>query len=174
MLEHLQRTLSFAQGSEDGFVRAVSRQSELEWKKERQDVCKALTAAVRRISDIDALFRRLYEDSVSGRITDERFSLLSESYEQEQAKLKGEIPALQERLGETEGKVLGIGNFLALVRRYTRVERLDGALLNEFVRSITVHAPDRSSGKRTQQIDILYNFIGEVPANSFPRSVKAV
>ena len=81
---------------------------------------------------------------------------------------------LQARLDETERKVSGIGNFLAIVHKYTRIEKLDATILNEFIHKIVIHAPDKSSGKRTQQIDIYYNFIGEIPSKDFPCSVKAV
>jgi len=71
-------------------------------------------------------------------------------------------------------KISGIGNFLAVVHKYTRIGKLDATILNEFIHKIVVHAPYKSSGKRTRQIDIYYSFIGEFPSKEFPRSVKAV
>ena len=172
--EHLRQMLAFARGFEDDFIQAVSDQSARSWEKERRDAHSALTAAQKRIAQLDALFQRLYEDNVSGRISDERFGILSKGYEDEQAALKSSMRELQARLDETERKVSGIGNFLAVVHKYTRIEKLDATILNEFIHKIVIHAPDKSSGKRTQQIDIYYNFIGEIPSKDFPCSVKAV
>lgn len=172
--EHLRQMLAFARGFEDDFIQAVSDQSARSWEKERRDAHSALTAAQKRIAQLDALFQRLYEDNVSGRISDERFGILSKGYEDEQAALKSSMRELQARLDETERKVSGIGNFLAIVHKYTRIEKLDATILNEFIHKIVIHAPDKSSGKRTQQIDIYYNFIGEIPSKDFPCSVKAV
>ena len=94
---------------------------------------------------------------------DERFAKLSQSYEDEQRTLKDRVTALRGEVEQEQQQAVNVGQFIALVKRYTEVEELTPAILNEFISRVVVYAPDRSSGKRTQRIDIQYNFIGEIP-----------
>ena len=111
---------------------------------------------------MDTIIQRLYEDHITGKLTEERFLKLSRGYEQEQTDLKSSIETLQELVSTMETAEVSIQSFLKIVKKYTEPTELTSLLLHEFVDKIVVHAPDRSSGRRVQQIDVHYNFIGEI------------
>ncbi len=116
----------------------------------------------RRILELDSIIQRLYEDHVIGKLTAERFAKMSAGYEQEQADLKNSVKELRELISTMETEEVNIQSFLKIVKKYTEPTELTPLLLHEFVEKIIVHAPDRSSGQRVQQIDVHYNFIGEI------------
>ena len=97
-----------------------------------------------------------------GKLSAERFAKLSESYEKEQSELKVSVSLLQASVDAAESEALNIKSFLKVVRKYTMPEKLTSAMLRELVEKIVVHAPDKSSGHRVQQIDVHYNFIGQI------------
>lgn len=102
-------------------------------------------------------------DSVSGRITDERFMELSTDYEQEQATLKARAAELQAELGQAQEAAVNVEKFMAVVRKYTSFEELTPTLLREFVEKIVVHECWKDEqGTRHQDIEIYYSFVGKV------------
>jgi hypothetical protein len=119
----------------------------------------------RRINELDVLFRKLYEDNASGKISDERFAQLSAGYEREQADLKTVNITLGDEIKAFEENSADVKNFLTLANKYTDFEELTPEMLNEFIDKIIVYEADRSSGERRQRIDIHMNFIAnfEVP-----------
>ena len=114
----------------------------------------------RRDEDLNILFKRLYEDMVSGRITAERFDMLAAEYEQEQKELKVKIAELEDLIENGETKTKDFKQLLLNVRKYTDPQELMAELLNDLVDKIIVHAPDKSSGHRKQKIEIYYNAVG--------------
>ena len=124
---------------------------------------RELEAAHKRIGELNGIFKRLYEDSVSGRITDERFMELSTDYEQEQATLKARAAELQAELGQAQEAAVNVEKFMAVVRKYTSFEELTPTLLREFVEKIVVHECWKDEqGTRHQDIEIYYSFVGKV------------
>lgn len=113
-----------------------------------------------RNDNLDTLFKRLYEDMVSGRISNERFDILSADYEQEQKQIKDEIIKLQNLIDDGEQERYDLNQFLKNVRKYTDPETLTAEMVNELIDKILVHAPDKSSGHRTQKIEIYYKAVG--------------
>ncbi len=123
----------------------------------------AAAKPVKRIGELNGIFKRLYEDSVSGRITDERFMELSTDYEQEQATLKARAAELQAELGQAQEAAVNVEKFMAVVRKYTSFEELTPTLLREFVEKIVVHECWKDEqGTRHQDIEIYYSFVGKV------------
>lgn len=163
VLEHLRQTVQYVQGHEAEFVQAVMDKSMADQKKETAQKRRELAQAERRISDLDVLFQRIYEDNISGKLSDERFSKLSKSYEDEQRTLTEKAKALHAELDKGQAQAVNVAQFIALVKKYSDIDALTPAIVNEFIERINVHAPDKSSGHRTQQIDIVYNFIGMLP-----------
>lgn len=102
------------------------------------------------------LFKRLYEDMVSVRISNERFDLLSADYEQEHKQIKKEITRLQDLINEGEQERYDLNQFLKNVRKYTDPEALTAEMVNELIDKIIVHSPDKSSRHRKQKIEIYY------------------
>lgn len=167
VLEHLQKTISYVKDYENFFFRLVREKSDAEQSKDHAVKRRLLTQSQHRMEEVDRLFKRIYEDNVNGRISDERFEKLSAGYEAEQKDLQCKISALHAELAEKEKKAVDVGHFLDTVRKYTEIQQLSPAILNEFIEKILIHAPDNSSGKRMQKVEICYNCIGvlELPKN---------
>lgn len=119
---------------------------------------KLLKQAEKRISELDRLFARLYEDNVSGKISDERFEVMSAGYEDEQSKLKATVSELTAHIETVEQKSADATAFIKVVQKYEHITELTPEIMHELIEKIVVHVPDKSSGHRTQQIDIYYRF----------------
>lgn len=162
VLQNLQRVVAYAQDDEDEFVRGVMEKKLAAQAAEREQAKRLLEKQVRRTDELDAIIQRLYEDNVTGKLTDERFAKLSASYEREQEDLKVSIAELAVIVQDSEAQAVNVQSFLKVVQKYTQPDKLTAAMLREFVEKIVVHAPDKSSGHRVQRIDVHYNFIGEI------------
>ena len=162
VLQNLQRVVAYAQDDEDEFVRCVMENKTAVQKTEREQARRKLEKQEWRISELDRIIQQLYEDRVAGALSVERFTRLSEGYEKEQADLKQSAEELRGVVAEAEAQTVNVQNFLKIVKKYTEPTELTPALLREFVEKVVVHAPDKSSGHRTQRIDVHYNFIGEI------------
>lgn len=123
---------------------------------------KELAKAQKRISDLDGLFRKIYEDNYSGKLSDERFVMMSNGYDAEQKDLKSKEIALQSALEEQNTKSQNTEKFLAIVKKYTDIQEITPVLLHELIEKIVVHEADKSTGERLQQVDIHYNFVGVI------------
>ena len=122
-----------------------------------------LDAAEKRIVELSAIFKRLYEDSVTGRISDERFAELSADYEAEQKQVKTRAAELQAELAKAQEATVNAEKFMNVVRKYTSFEELTHTLLREFIEKIVVHECSYDeNGTRRQDIDIYYSFVGKV------------
>ncbi len=167
--------------------RAVSdRSSERQRKPRYEDHFRAVMeqklrlsseAAIRghkkRLGELDCLFIRIYEDNVAGRITDEKFSMMSKTYEDEQAQLKEEIQALQQEIEVQERQIENLEQFIQRVRKYEDLDELTPYALRELVKAIYIEAPDKSSGKRHQGIRISYDLVGFIPVEELLKQETA-
>ena len=162
VLENLREVICFAREDTEAFVQqAMSHHMRAQMKEQEQDR-RTLEQQERRITEIDGIIKRLYEDNISGKLTDERFSKMFTDYEREQADLRDSVEDLRRSVEACERQSVNMDSFLKLVQKYTAPDKLFPELLRAFVEKIVVHAPDKSNGQRTQQIDIHYNFIGEI------------
>ena len=164
---NLKAITGFAAENEERFAKLLQVQTEDGGKKKAAARKRELEAAEKRMTELKAIFKRLYEDSVSGRITDERFAELSADYEREQTELKERIAALQAELDKAQENAANAEKFLPVVRKYTSFEELTPTLLREFVEKIVVHEAVALDGKkrgkqRTQAIEIYYSFVGKL------------
>ena len=117
-----------------------------------------LTKAETRFAELDVIIKRLYEDNISGKLTDERFVKLSRDYEREQAEQKTTIETTRRELKEWERSRTNVTSFIAATKKYTDLKELDATVLREFIDKIYVSAYDRNAPAR--DIKIVYNFIG--------------
>lgn len=163
VLEDLRETIAYVRDYEQDFIQAVMDKSTAEQRKDLNQKRRELTQAERRITELDALFQRVYEDNVSGKLSDERFSKLAKAYEDEQKTLTARAEALQAELTRSQEKAVNLDRFISLVHENLEVKELTPKIVNEFIARIIVFAPDKSSGKRTQRVRIIYNLIGEAP-----------
>ena len=134
---------------------------------------KRLEQAQRRMGELDRLFIRIYEDNVAGKITDERFSMMSQSYEDEQAQLKVVIQTLQQDIEVQERQIENLDQFIQRVHKYTDLQELTPYALRELVKAIYIEAPDKSSGKRRQNIRISYDLVGFIPVDELIKQETA-
>jgi len=167
VIANLKAITGFAAKNEERFAKLLQVQTEDGGKKKAAARKRELEAAEKRMTELKAIFKRLYEDSVSGRITDERFAELSADYEREQTELKERIAALQAEQDKAQENAANAEKFLAVVRKYTSFEELTPTLLREFVEKIVVHEAVALDGKkrgkqRTQAIEIYYSFVGKL------------
>ncbi len=158
LIAELNKLLETVHNNEDEFIRAAMENSVQSQEAELKKARKLVKQYEKRVSELDKLFTRLYEDNVSGKISDERFDMMSKGYETEQADLKAKISELSTAIEVKEQKSADTSQFLEIVRKYTEITELTPEIMHELVEKIVVHAPDKSSGHRVQQIDIYYRF----------------
>lgn len=161
VLENLRNVISYARDYEDKFVQQVTDNTLAEQMKEQTLIKRQLEQQTRRISEIDTIIQRLYEDNISGKLSDERFSKMSATYEREQKGLEISTSELRIAVENCEQKKVNIKSFMKLVKSYTEPEQLTPEILRMFVEKVVVHAKDESNGRRVRRIDIYYNFVGQ-------------
>ena len=152
------KMVAFVKDNEDEFVQMAMDNSVQKQSSELSKSRKKLKESEKRIAELDRLFTRLYEDNVSGKISDERFSIMSAGYEDEQKKLRATVAELTDFIETAEQKSADVTAFISVVQKYERITELTPEIMHELIEKIVVHAPDKSSGHRTQQIDIYYRF----------------
>ena len=158
-----------AQTDEQALAESLLLQSEDGTKQKTAAIRKEMDAAEKRLVELKAIFKRLYEDSVRGQISAEQFTDLATDYEQERSALKAKIAELEAAQDKTKVTGANVERFMAVVRKYRSFEELTPTLLREFVEKIVVHESVALDGKRhgkqrTQVIEIFYRFIGKVDA----------
>ncbi len=135
-----------------------SAETEKEMKRRKREVGQAR----KRIAELDRIFKRIYEDDISGAISHDRFLKLSAEYEAEQRELEEKVKADQQEVDTYEQNKSDFDSFAAIIRKYVGIKELTPAIVNEFIKKIIVHAPERVDGKRVQKVDIVFNFVGEI------------
>ena len=133
---------------------------------------KELEQARKRIVELDRIFKRIYEDDINGTISHERFLKLSAEYEAEQKELTEFVKVGQAAVDTYEQDRTDFDSFAAVIRKYVGIRELTPAIVNEFVKKIIVHAPDKSSGHRRQKIEIVWNFIGELEQDENKQTIE--
>lgn len=129
-----------------------------------KDLKRKLNRDRKRSDELDSLIKKLYESFATGKLTEKRFELLSAEYEREQAQLETAIEQAQSGLEAFQEDTARVEQFLALAKKYTDFDQLTTPMIYEFVEKILVHAPDRTRGERTQEVEIFLKFIGKFEA----------
>ena len=165
VLGEIRRLTKFASQFEDEFVKAVighSQQAEATDRKLKEKELKALQA---RDEELDGLFERIYEDNVSGKLSDDRFARMSRRYEEEQKELAEKIKALRAEIDKQSSQSMTTDLFISLVRKYTRARKLTPRMLNELIEKIEVFNAEKIDGVWEQRLRIHYNCVGviEIP-----------
>lgn len=160
VLENLQNTLSYVKKFEYLFVIEQFEKSTEAKKQELNCKQKDLTKSNARIKELDKLFQHIYEDNVNGKISDEKFELLSKTYENEQNELKQKVEVLSKVISTEEQKASDISEFVSKVKKYTEIKELTPEIVNEFIDKIKVHEWTNVNGKRHRQVDTYYNGVG--------------
>ena len=176
LLDTIRLTATYAIQNRDAFIQKVRSVSQIQQEEAAKELKRKIAKAQRRIAELDVLIKKLYETYAMGKLEEKRFELLSGEYEKEQAELNQILASDQSDLSQYKGDTDRADRFLTLAKKYTDFSELTPAMLHEFVEKILVHAPDRSSGERTQEVEIYLKFIGqfEVPvAESTPEEQAA-
>ena len=160
VLESMRRVFLNIQAFEKEFVRKQLESYDADKKKELTSKRRELEKAKKRIAEIDKLIQRIYEDNVKGKLSDERFETLSNTYEAEQKELKEKLLEMESYLEAETDKTVNLQRFVQKVKRITEPTELTGELVHEFIDKIVVSAAHYLDGKRYQIIDIYYNGVG--------------
>ena len=162
VLEDMRRVFDLITYREKEFAKMKINDSEENRKKELAAKRRQLDKSKKRISEIDNLILKLYEDNASGKITDERYAAMANSLETEQIELKEKVPILEEEVTTEKDKQQSVQKFIERVKRITRPRKLTPELVNEFIDKITVSQAYYVDGKRYQNIEIYYNDVGVI------------
>ncbi len=174
VLKQLQHFLSYLQQFERVFIRQQIDTTLAERRYELSAKQKQIEKDEKRMEELDRLFRKIYEDNVNGKLNDERFYKLSDGYEAEQEQLKQEIEALKAEVSEADTEATNVSKLIAVTKKYTRIDELTPEILNTFVDKIVVHECEKKDGKRTQDIDIYYSYVGivDIPTDEEMREME--
>ena len=173
VLKHIQTVMDYILRYESYFRRKMEAKLRLDSTEQIRIRRKKLEQNEKRIAELKRLFIRIYEGNTSGKLSDERFDMLSQSYEAEQKQLEAEAITLQQEIEVQERQNENIEKFIQKAHKYVGIEELDGYALRELVSAIYVDAPDKSSGKRVQHIHIKYDGIGFIPLNELLKEETA-
>lgn len=173
VLKHMQMVMGYILRHEDYFRTVMEQQMKLESAEKLQVIRKQLSRDEKRIAELKRLFIKIYEDNASGRLSDERFDMLSQSYEAEQKQLEAEVISLRQDIEVQERQNENIEKFIQKAHKYVGIETLDPYALRELVQAIYVEAPDKSSGKRRQSIHIKYDGMGFIPLDELMKGETA-
>ena len=162
VLGEIRRLTKFASLYEDEFVKAVIGHSQQAEQTDRKLKEKELRTLLARDEELDGLFERIYEDNVSGKLSDDRFAKMSRRYEDEQKELAEKIKKLRSEIEKQSSRSMTTDMFIGLVRKYTRVRKLTPRMLNELIEKIEVFNAEKIDGVWEQRLRIHYNCVGTI------------
>ena len=162
VLGEIKRLTKFASHYEDDFVKAVMGSSQQSVALDRKLKEKELAALQARDEELDGLFERIYEDNVSGKLSDDRFAKMSRRYEEEQKEVSEKIKTLRSEMDKLSSKAVTADMFISTVRKYTRAKTLTPRMLNELIDRIEVHQAEKIDGEWVQHLTIHYNCVGAI------------
>ena len=158
----IRRLTKYAGLYEDDFLKEVIGHSRQAEETERRLKEKELKSLLARDDELDGLFERIYEDNVSGKLSDDRFAKMSRRYEEEQKELSEKIKKLRSEIEKQNSRAASTDMFVSIVRKYTRARKLTPRMLNELVEKIEVYNAERIDGEWVQRLRIHYNCVGEM------------
>ena len=162
VLERIRAVCDYIRSDVDGFQEEWLQCRRTDQEKSILEDQRKIAKAKKRLADLDVLITRIYEDAVLGNLSQERYQKMSQSYEEEQERLKLEIEVTEEWVDQQMELEGNLDAFLALTEKYVDIPELTPTIVNEFIKKILVYAPDKSSGKRQQRVRIFFNFLDEV------------
>ena len=162
VLGEIRRLTKYAGLYEDDFLKEVIGHSRQAEETERRLKEKELKSLLVRDDELDGLFERIYEDNVSGKLSDDRFAKMSRRYEEEQKELSEKIKKLRSEIEKQSSRATSTDMFVSIVRKYTRARKLTPRMLNELVEKIEVYNAEKIDGEWVQRLRIHYNCVGEM------------
>lgn len=162
VLQDIRKQVKLAKLGDEEFIQYLTKANQQRQNAKVKKMTMERAKCNKRFVELDLIIKRLYEDNVLGKISDERFMILTKSYEKEQSDLKETLENLDEKLDEIEIQNLNSYQFTKLIKKYTEITELTAPLLKELIDKIVIHQAETINGKRTQRIDIYYRFIGTI------------
>lgn len=160
--DKLRQTIQEAHFNQEAFLKKLEQQSQAQFSKNNKRQRQQLQKDEHRSKEIDNIIQKLYEDNLLGKISDERFVKLSQSYEEEQKQLQASISDLTEKLAKQQEDSLNISKFMARISKYTELPKLTVEIVNELIDKIVIQKPTGTKRNRIIQVDIYYNFVGKL------------
>lgn len=164
VLASVQLTLAEIQSDRESFINRLSGFGEQQRRQKLQQIKSEREKITKRISQIPTLIQRAFEQNIEGKLPDDIYSEMVNGYQKERIELATKQNELTTVIEQVEADSTGVQHFLELVDRYTNVQQLDRALLNNLIEKIVVHLPelDPETGKKNQRITIYYRFVGRI------------
>ena len=162
ILETIQYALKSVRMDEAAFIKSMRSASQVRDKGEVKKLKSDLAKKEKRFADLDLLIKKVYEDNAMGKLPDRRYEMLSSDYEKEQQEIEISMREMKEKLMQFEEDTDRTEEFLFLVHKYTDIQELTPAIVNEFVDKVLVHKIENTDGGRAQEIEIFLNYIGKV------------
>ncbi len=165
ILEEIRKTTYYARAKTNEFVEFINKKSSSENRRELTTKTNELGKLEKRNADLNALFKRLYEDNVLGKITNEQFRMLSDEYNAEQREIQEQIPRLKSEIEDLKAASTNVDKFIDIVNKYTDLKELTPEVLRVFIGKVVIHERDCKWSKTAeQQIDIYFRYIGKLTA----------
>lgn len=163
ILYDLQRVLGMAKDREQEFIALLQEKNKKTAQKDLTERRREYEEAEKRISALDRIIQNLYEDKVSGTLSEERFKKMSANFEKEQSELSERAKVLKEELDTAQKETADIEKFMRLVKKYTEISELTPEVVRSFIDRILVHKDEKAQGEHRQTIEIIYNCVGVIP-----------
>lgn len=167
LLRDLRLTIHFARSQKQTFLQILQSNADEKDKRELKESLKELSTAGERIKALDKIIQSLYEDKVAGKISEERYAKMSDTYETEQATLTERVKTLKTEIDRSKERKDRIRDFMKLVDKYSNIKELTPEIIRSFVDRIIVHEKRKENGHYRQDVEIIYNFIGAVEFPDF-------
>ena len=162
VLERIQAVNEYIRGDVEGFQEEWLHYRRADQERDIREDQKRMEQAKKRLATLDVVMSRLYEDYALGEISKEKYKKMTSDYEAEQERLKLEIETTEEWVEQRQAMGDDLDAFIALTKKYVDVTELTQTIVNEYIKKIIIHAPDKSGGKRRQKVEIIFNFVDEV------------
>lgn len=161
VLETIKAVSDYVITNEEEFINRIYSTSRDKQKESIRSLKRKIAQDTKRVNELNMLMKKLYEDNISGKLSDKRFELMLSEFENEQDTLEISMENAKAEIEKYESDTVRADKFIELVKRYTDFSELTTPMLNEFVEKILVHEADYSSGERVQEVEIYLNFIGK-------------
>ena len=161
VLETIKAVSDYVITNEEEFINRIYSSSRDKQKESIKSLKRKIAQDTKRVNELNMLMKKLYEDNISGKLSDKRFEFMLSEFENEQDTLEISMENSKAEIEKYESDTVRADKFIELVKRYTDFSELTTPMLNEFVEKILVHEADYSSGERVQEVEIYLNFIGK-------------
>ncbi|CDG03727.1 recombinase family protein [Lactococcus lactis] len=162
VLEDVRRITQLVKNNESELVTFLEKKFRAQKSRTFQKDKQMLEKAKHRFLELDQIIQHLYEDNLSGKLSDARYAKMSQNYEQEQEKLGKDLACLEQRVAEVEDVTSDINRFIQVAKKYLEPDQLEADMVRELIEKIEIGEKGRVDGKNEQKIRIIYRFVGEI------------